>query len=314
MSNENKPSPQSVLKGIKALSLKDADVQLYLGQHKSGTGRKGVYCVFQVKRDEALADKLREGVIEKIEQANEAKKFEPLSEDQDSTVLVGSSADTEWAGLAEHLVTNKNGEIASLTDLLGANFYVVELVLPTASLYAVKKLSEKWTAKRAKDIQTVFSEGVLKNVDNGKLLRMERGVDFFFYRDSFVILNKKNFESVLNFRAGMIKARDEVLKEIDGLGKFEGVDAIRDKAEDKMPYLRRLATIRNSGHFREADFMEKLFAVVKKFGWDIQFSEDGKIVITPENVDTVLHLLNNDRVASLINQEMYDAIVKKPVN
>lgn len=58
--------------------------------------------------------------------------------------------------------------------------------------------------------------------------------------------------------------------------------------------------------------MEKLIKKNKEKGWNLKI-EHGAIVAEESNVDFVLKLLNNERVESQINQEVFDAVVKERV-
>ena len=49
-------------------------------------------------------------------------------------------------------------------------------------------------------------------------------------------------------------------------------------------------------------------------GWSSPVVQDGRIVVQEDNVDTVLLLLNNGRLRSPVNQETFDALVKKKVD
>jgi hypothetical protein len=70
--------------------------------------------------------------------------------------------------------------------------------------------------------------------------------------------------------------------------------------------------IKNNGYFRLPGYMAKVKAVCAEKNWDIQFDGD-KVVVTENNVDLLLTLLNNDRLASLLTEEIFDVTVKHKV-
>lgn len=191
---------------------------------------------------------------------------------------------------------------------------VVCFSLQSHSLFTVKRLSEKWTAKRLKGLQGLFRGGLLQEVTDGHIFRFERGIDFFYYDSARFILNRINFERILNIRVGLETARNEAIQSIQSTGKFEGIEILSDTIQNKMPLMRRIASVRNSGNLENDAFLNALFDVIQQYGqsWQISIT-DGKIIITPDNAISILHLLNNDRVTSVIDQCMFDAIVKKPV-
>ena len=58
--------------------------------------------------------------------------------------------------------------------------------------------------------------------------------------------------------------------------------------------------------------MAQLMQVVKDEKWELKI-ENGKIVVEEETMELLLKLLNNDRLRSPINGEMFDSSVKKAV-
>ena len=56
--------------------------------------------------------------------------------------------------------------------------------------------------------------------------------------------------------------------------------------------------------------MANLRKVSEEDGWGIQYSPDGKLLVTEDDIETVLRVLNNDRLTSKINAENFDVDVK----
>jgi hypothetical protein len=52
--------------------------------------------------------------------------------------------------------------------------------------------------------------------------------------------------------------------------------------------------------------------VVKAEKWDLKI-EGGKIIVEEETIELLLKLLNNDRLRSPINDEVFDSSAKKAV-
>jgi hypothetical protein len=79
-----------------------------------------------------------------------------------------------------------------------------------------------------------------------------------------------------------------------------------------MPHLRKISSIKKAGHYKDKTFISQLIEKNKAYGWGLKI-EKGAIVITKEKFTLIMHLLNNDRVESQINSEVFDATVKKKV-
>lgn len=63
---------------------------------------------------------------------------------------------------------------------------------------------------------------------------------------------------------------------------------------------------------KDKSFLQSLIKKNEEKGWNLKI-EHGAIVAEESNVDFILKLLNNERVESQINQEVFDAVVKKKV-
>src|SRR6266496_1262567 len=90
------------------------------------------------------------------------------------------------------------------------------------------------------------------------------------------------------------------------------VELMRTKIGTRLSYLRKISMIKKNGYYKQKTFLNGVKKVSKEMGWDVRYDGD-RIVVTEQNLDLILTLLNNDRLASLINQEIFDVEVKKPV-
>ena len=93
---------------------------------------------------------------------------------------------------------------------------------------------------------------------------------------------------------------------------FSDVELIRKSIGSNMHLLRKVSAIQKSGYYKDKNFIKDMIVRNNEKDWGLKV-ENGVIVIDNESVDLVLKLLNNDRLESPINQEMFDATVKKKV-
>jgi hypothetical protein len=64
--------------------------------------------------------------------------------------------------------------------------------------------------------------------------------------------------------------------------------------------------VQKSGYYKDENFLQRLQSINESEGWDLEYSNKGKIEITEENIDSVLTVLNNSRLTSLVNKETFD--------
>ncbi|PPD11273.1 Kiwa anti-phage protein KwaB-like domain-containing protein [Methylophilus sp.] len=273
------------------------------------------YSVLKVDTDARLEQKLKHAVIAKIsDQGYQLDAYDFLTTDQDNGLLTIESAATDVTLIqAEIDKGTANPKVEKYEDLLDSWAMVIKLEHQDKALYAYRKI-HKFTnpAKLAHVSFLQFKDQELKDLDQQEIFTIDTQVDFFSYEGTTFIANKKEFESTLNFRAGMEKNRDVVLQEFVDLNIFSDASLLKEHIGANLNYLRKVSSIQKSGYYKDAQFLQELVKVNEQKGWGLVI-ENGAIVINEASIDLVLTLLNNGRLESPINHEMFDAPVKKKV-
>lgn len=273
------------------------------------------YSILKVDTDARLEQKLKHAVIAKIsDQGYQLDAYDFLTTDQDNGLLTIESAATDVTLIqAEIDKGTANPKVEKYEDLLDSWAMVIKLEQQDKALYAYRKI-HKFTnpAKLAHVSFLQFKDQELKDLDQQEIFTIDTQVDFFSYEGTTFIANKKEFESTLNFRAGMEKNRDVVLQEFVDLNIFSDASLLKEHIGANLNYLRKVSSIQKSGYYKDAQFLQELVKVNEQKGWGLVI-ENGAIVINEASIDLVLTLLNNGRLESPINHEMFDAPVKKKV-
>ena len=123
------------------------------------------------------------------------------------------------------------------------------------------------------------------------------------------IFNKSQFESFFRF---IETYTQEVDTKKNDLLKTEIIDS--DNLEQLVQYcegdlrkIRKLAKALKDGHYKKLNY-QKMVAIKEKYKLeDLTFTEDGKIVVTPQNIWTVLKLLSDDYLTSEITGNKYES-------
>src|SRR5690606_22301284 len=100
--------------------------------------------------------------------------------------------------------------------------------------------------------------------------------------------------------------------DFEKLNIFDNVEIIKEFVGSNLHRLRKLSSIRKSGYYKQPDYMQKLIEVNNTEKWELKIAKD-KIVVEKETVELLLKLLNNDRLRSPINHELFDSAAKAPV-
>jgi hypothetical protein len=305
----------ATLKNLKSLPVNEFHPSLWIVK-RSLRALTANYDVASVKIERKLQTRLKNIVVANLASANHVEPYEYLSADQEEDMaLTLDLSETDLAAIAEQIANGSdNSRIEEPRDLFDSWAYIIEMRKKEQTILALRKISDGWKLKqKEKFLATVFRNGVLVDYEDEDVFRLERRLDCIAFDESVFILDKKQFEAALNFRAGMEQNRDELLDEFNKADLVTDVEILRAKVGTKLSYLRKISMIKKNGYYKEKTFINGVRIVAKEKGWDVPFDGD-RIVITETNVDLVLTLLNNDRLESLINHEIFDVDVKIRVN
>lgn len=301
-----------LLKKIKTLDWNRASVSLYLVKREL-VHRKATYDILQVNVDTKLRKKLRGITSGKIQQSNAAVEYDFNTADLDDNLLGIATSETDFQSIIDAITADEEPELAdSIEQLIDSWLYIARLdISGEPSLYAARRVSEGWTTKKVSQlISMIFQNNMLVDIEQKEIFRIDGKVDFFSYDGTTFIADKKNFETALNFREGMEQNRDEIVEEFHTLNLFDNASEVSILVGDNIRRLRRLSQVKKAGYYKDANFLANLKRVNDEEGWGIKYSADGKLLVTEDDIETVLRVLNNDRLTSKINSENFDVDVK----
>lgn len=304
-------------KSIKFLKNTDINswvITLWLVKRKLN-GQVANYSVLRVDIDKKLQRKFKKSLGDRIQgKEYQLEEYDFLTADQDDYLFTLDSAETDFKKIQDAIDEGlQNHKAEKYEDLLDSWAIVIKMIDDGKSLYGVRKVN-KFTAsaKLGKMAYFIFDNHQLTDLEDKKVFTLDTNIDFFVYEGTAFITNKKEFESVLNFRQGMETNRDNLLDEFSQLEIFTDIEAIRKTVGSNIRLLRKVSAIQKSGYYKSQDFMRNLVITNEQRNWGLSL-QNNQIVVTEENVELVLTLLNNSRLESPINHEVFDASVKKKV-
>jgi hypothetical protein len=300
---------------LKDIKWENATVTFYIVKrilHK----KKATYNTFLVETEEKLQEQLRSNICKKIESSENVLEYDFTTSDLDNNVLGMPTNETNFQKILETINSLNNPEkINDCNDLLDSYMYVARLDKDDNTLYSARKVSDGWSTKKAFNVmQYIWKDQMLCDINQKKIFRIDKKIDFFSYGNSIFIADKKQFETALNFREGMIKNRDAIVEEFKKRELFSDPERILELVGNNIPRLRKLSQVQKSGYYKDENFLQRLQSINESEGWDLEYSNKGKIEITEENIDSVLTVLNNSRLTSLVNKETFDTPVKQKFN
>jgi hypothetical protein len=306
-----------VFRSLKELQIDNLYVSLAVIQEYK-RNRISHYILKYVRIDDRLEVRLKNILKEKINQSNSIEEYEfDCPEPEEDQVRIIESNSTDFQKINEILVDLNPEEdvIIDVDDLVKAKSYIIILRSKSGiELIGFKKIPENWKMKKQKGfIPLLYSDNMFVDLEVENVFSISSTLDFISFQNYLFILSKKAFESGLNFREGMISKAESFYEEVQEMALFDNLEILTTKVGNNLRYLKKIATIKNLGHYKDSQYLSKLKEVNDTKNWGIDF-QNGQINITPESLEDILIVLQNKRLHSEITEEDFDVESVKPLS
>ena len=301
--------------GLSDFDIQNAGLTVWLFKKSGGTGgHPPVYTGRWITTDNDLNEALKASIMEARNRIEEVHEYGLLAQNHETSALVIDTVETH-AGLivAQSANALPQKQVKTEAHIANTSFFVARLTNEDSVLHAVRRTDTSWRTKKRKAlIDMVFRENALE-LDQSPSFSLSRNVDFFIADERIVIPHKANFESVLHYRqaheddfVAMQAEGDfsQVFSALGPLAAFVGTNKI---------HLRRMCSIRQKGHYKDAGFMAKLRQHHAGHGLTLNFDGSGRIVPTPETCSDIITALLDHRLASAFSENVYDVPDAKKV-
>ncbi len=297
------PLPQ----GLKEFDIANATVQVWLYK-KPVQPEGGIRVVGRwIDTDTDLDQALKQAVANKRDSILEVNSYSLLAATNDGIALQIDALETHAGAITAEAANPLPGrKVTKLKEVQNTKFYVVKLVNGDQVLHAVRKTDESWQSQKARNYLSVFFVDDQLGLNQNPGFNISRDIDFFIIGDDVVITNKPAFESVLNYKEAHAQDFQMLQAEAPFLSLFSTLDPLVSFVGTNKLHLRRSCAIRQKGHYRDADFMNRLRQRYAECGLNLTFDEEGRLVPTPENCADIIRALLDHRLSSLFSQKNYD--------
>jgi hypothetical protein len=283
---------------------------------KKRTAKESAYAAWRVDMDGKLQKRFKRYLKQQLQGKNfHTVEYDYNNADGDDTLFTIDASSTDFSKVVTEIGKGfSNPRVSNHEELLRSWAYVILFEKDDRKLYAWKKISADTQPKKAtaKDL-VFFLNKKLVDPDDKEVFMIYPRYDFFVYDETTFIANKRQFESSMNFREGMKAKAAEVILDFTNSEKFKNVDRIAKYVGDNLHHLRKMASILRAGYYKQPGYIQKMIVVSKEEGWELKV-ENGKVVVEEETIELLLKLLNNDRLRSPINNEIFDAAAKARVD
>ena len=300
---------RQTLRQLKELDLSRSNVTLAVVKEYK-RDRVSQYTVKYVPIDIRLEIRLRNIIASPINNSNTVEEYTyDCPEPEEDQVRAIGYEETDFYIIFKQLeeLNPEEDIIENVDELVKSKAYMI--ILRNAEgiqVVGFKTLPENWRMKRSKGlIPLLFTENRFEDLEQENVFSITSIVDLFYFNEYLFILSKKDFERGLNFREGMINNANQMYQEVEQLNLFVNIEVLTNRVGNNQRYLRKIATIRNLGHFRNSLFLQRIQQLSMAKGWNIQF-DNGQIVFSDESLDVILTILQNKRLHSEFTDEDFD--------
>lgn len=237
----------------------------------------------------------------------ETTEYAALAEVGESQAL-HIAADQTHISLLIDLVNQpkQENQVQTEEELQNITGYVFHLQAGNDDLYCIKKASSSWKAKKALSfVNVVFREKEMELLED-PAFRLDKSFDMFLHGPDLIVSDKRAFESLLNYKQDFAKSFQELIVAPEFSKLFATTDELVEFVGTNAIQLRRMTVIREKGFYKDPAFMARLRAENRKKKWGIAFNRAGEIVPSADTMRTIMSVLLDHRLTSLLSQTTYD--------
>lgn len=304
----------TTLPDLKGFDLAGADVTVWVFRNSTGQDGRPRFTGRWVGITEDLAARLKEAVGDALTNITETIEYDVLAQNNEGSALIIETDET-YAHLIADAVVNDTPQrkARNVRDLANSKFTVIKFVRDDRTMLAVSRTDESWSTRRATGlIRAVFSDNEL-DIEEAPVFTIRPVFDFFLLGDRIFIKSKRNFETVLAYKAGHQQAFSTLRQEAEFAATFSDLGALDEFVGSNKMHLRRAIAIQTKGHYKDAVYMARLRAEHRNMRLGIVFDEQGRIVPSVETCPDIFKGLLNHRLESRLDSQFYDVQSSEPV-
>jgi hypothetical protein len=299
----------TTLEDLQAFDVANADVTVWTVR-KSG-GLKDAPPVFTarwVSTDAALDTALKAAVDAARVPIAEIRDYGLLAQNNEGSALAITVAETHAPRVVQACADpTADRKVTGAGDLNNSDFYVIKLVGDGHTLLALRKTDSSWRSKKTafNPVTAIFQDQVL-TLDTQPRFALSPTIDFFIVADEILVLDKGNFESILNYKQTHVDDFAALQLDPEFVVIFTALDDLTAYIGSNKIQLRRASAIKALGYYKDAGFMERLRAEAAALHLSIVFGADGKIQPTPASCRDIVQALLDHRLDSRLSRNVYD--------
>jgi hypothetical protein len=294
---------EQALADCKGFGIADANVSLWIFKKRPG----GAFGAQSINITPDLAAEIKNIVSTTLQRCTEVEDYSLLGETNDVSALHVGKDETTFADL-QALVDQPAEEHYHRTprDLKGAAGYVFRLRTGTRVLYCVRRVTDSWQTRKARTVINVVLRGNQLDIADEPSFTIARNLDFLVLGEDILLLDKRSFESLLNYKLEYASSFAQLRQENLFVDRFADMQPLIDHVGTNTMHLRRMAVVKQKAHYADAAYMNRLRQVNQQQGWNIQFDPAGRIIASEATMKVIMQVLLDHRLYSQLSLATFD--------
>ena len=294
---------EQALADCRAFDVANAVLSLWVFKRRSN----GEFAAYSIDMTAALTAGLRSIVVNCLRERTEVSDYQLLEAVNEVGYLHVGTDETCFSDLQQRVdLPPEEERYRGERDLKAVIGYVVRLRIDQRILYCVRRVTDAWQTKKAKNVLNVVLRANQLDVAEDPAFTISRSFDFFVLGEDILIVNKGAFETLLNYRIEYASAFGELQQEAAFLNCFSTMQPLVEHVGTNSMHLRRMAVVKQKGHYADAAYMGRLQQINQQQGWNIQFDQQGRIVPSEATMKVIMQVLLNHRLYSQLSLGTFD--------
>lgn len=180
--------------------------------------------------------------------------------------------------------------------------------------YAIKignsgiTLFRKYTEKRILDIKgwiPLFVQNGVFNKLTDSILTIDKDIDCIYYDGKVFILDKIQFEKIFSFMDKFILEIDANICHLEEKSLVDDITALQKLCKSDPRKIKKLNKVLKSDILNSLN-TKRISEINRQYNLDLDFTEDGKIIVSHKNIWTVLRVLDDEYLESSMTDNKYE--------
>lgn len=169
-------------------------------------------------------------------------------------------------------------------------------------------LFRKYTEKRILDIKgwiPLFVQNGVFNKLTDSILTIDKDIDCIYYDGKVFILDKIHFENIFSFMDKFILEIDANIGHLEEKLLVDDITALQKLCKSDPRKIKKLNKVLKSDILNSLN-TKRISEINSQYNLDLNFTEDGKIIVSNKNIWTVLRVLDDEYLESSMTDNKYE--------